>query len=162
MTGHSSGQPKAAASTAPSEANAFRLRERVRVRWAETDAQGIVFNGHYLTYFDVAITEYWRAVGLPYPATFEGTGIDLFAVKSTVEYLAPARYDDLIDVGCRAARIGRSSLAFELAIWRCGEQITRGEVIYACADPVARKSQPIPERIRQAIATFEAGAPARQ
>ena len=133
----------------------FRLRERLRVRWAETDAQGIVFNGHYLTYFDVAITEYWRAVGLPYPAALEGTGIDLFAVKSTVEYLAPARYDDVIEVGCRSARIGRSSLAFELAIWRDGQPITRGELVYVCADPVARKSQPIPDRIREAIAAFE-------
>jgi acyl-CoA thioester hydrolase len=141
--------------TATTDPNAFRLRERLRVRWAETDAQGIVFNGHYLTFFDVAITEYWRAVGLPYPAALEGTGIDLFAVKSTVEYLAPAHYDDLIDVGCRAARVGRSSLAFELAIWRGAQQITRGEVVYVCADPVARKSQPIPERIRQAIAAWE-------
>src|SRR6185295_8930326 len=64
----------------------FRLRERLRVRWAEVDLQGIVFNGHYLTYFDIAVTEYWRAIGLPYPHAFEGTGVDLFAVKSTVEY----------------------------------------------------------------------------
>ena len=56
----------------------FGLRERLRVRWAETDMQGIVFNGHYLTYFDVAITEYWRAIGMPYPAAFAGTGVDLF------------------------------------------------------------------------------------
>jgi acyl-CoA thioester hydrolase len=136
-------------------ADAFRLRERLRVRWAETDAQGIVFNGHYLTYFDVAITEYWRAIGLPYPAALEGTGVDLFAVKSTVEYLAPARYDDWIDVGCRAARLGRSSITFELAIWRDGQAITKGEVVYACADPVERRSVPIPDMLRQAIAAFE-------
>jgi acyl-CoA thioester hydrolase len=137
--------------------DAFRLRERLRVRWAETDAQGIVFNGHYLTYFDVAITEYWRAVGLPYPAALAGTGVDLFAVKSTVEYVAPARYDDVIEVGCRAARLGRSSITFELAIRRDGQLLTRGEVVYACADPVARKSCPVPERIRQAIAAWEPG-----
>ena len=76
--------------------DAFRLREQLRVRWAETDLQGIVFNGHYLTYFDVAITEYWRAIGLPYPAAFAGIGVDVFAVKSTVEYLAPARFDEVI------------------------------------------------------------------
>jgi acyl-CoA thioester hydrolase len=135
----------------------FRLRERLRVRWAETDAQGIVFNGHYLTYFDVAITEYWRAVGLPYPAALAGTGVDLFAVKSTVEYVAPARYDDVIEVGCRAARLGRSSITFELAIRRDGQLLTRGEVVYACADPVARKSCAIPERIREAIGAWEPG-----
>jgi acyl-CoA thioester hydrolase len=141
--------------TRPTVPEAFRLRERLRVRWAETDAQGIVFNGHYLTYFDVAITEYWRAVGLPYPAALAGTGVDLFAVKSTVEYVAPARYDDVIDVGCRAARLGRSSITFELAIWRAGDLLTRGEVVYACADPIARKSVPVPDVIRDAIAAWE-------
>jgi len=138
-------------------ADAYKLRERLRVRWSETDAQGIVFNGHYLTYFDIAITEYWRAIGLPYPAALEGTGVDLFAVKSTVEYLAPARYDDWIDVGCRAARLGRSSITFELAIWRDAHAITKGEVIYACADPAERRSVPVPDRLRQAIASFEGG-----
>jgi acyl-CoA thioester hydrolase len=157
MTHRSGEQPKAAAVTATTDPSAFRLRERLRVRWAETDAQGIVFNGHYLTYFDVAITEYWRAVGLPYPAALAGTGVDLFAVKSTVEYVAPARYDDVIEVGCRAARLGRSSITFELAIRRDGQLLTRGEVVYACADPVARKSCPIPDRIRQAIAAWEPG-----
>jgi acyl-CoA thioester hydrolase len=137
---------------------AFRLRERLRVRWAETDAQGIVFNGHYLTYFDVAITEYWRAIGLPYPAAMAGTGVDLFAVKSTVEYVAPARYDDLIDVGCRAAWLGRSSITFELAIWRNDELLTRGEVVYVCAEPLARKSVAAPASLRQAIAAWEAAS----
>jgi acyl-CoA thioester hydrolase len=106
----------------------------------------------------VAITEYWRALGRPYPAAFEGTGVDLFAVKSTVEYLAPARYDDVIDVGCRAARLGRSSIGFELAIFRGAERITRGEVVYVTADPVARKSVPIPGWLRGAIERFEAEA----
>ena len=135
--------------------DAFRLREQLRVRWAETDLQGIVFNGHYLTYFDVAITEYWRAIGLPYPAAFAGIGVDVFAVKSTVEYLAPARYDEVIEVGCRAARLGRSSIAFALAIWRDGALITRGEVVYVCADPVARRSMPIPVPLRRAIEAYE-------
>jgi acyl-CoA thioester hydrolase len=136
----------------------FRLRERLRVRWAETDAQGIVFNGHYLTFFDVAITEYWRAIGLPYPEALQGTGVDLFAVKSTVEYFAPARYDDVIEVGCRASDLGRSSIAFELAIWRDGEAITRGQLVYVCADAAARKSVAIPDKYRRAIETWESSA----
>jgi acyl-CoA thioester hydrolase len=131
------------------------VQERLRVRWAETDAQGIVFNGHYLTYFDVAITEYWRAAGMPYPAAFAGTGVDLFAVKATVEYLAPARYDDWIDVRCRVARLGRSSITFALSISRGDEVITRGEVVYACADPVARSSIAIPVTLRSAIEALE-------
>ena len=135
----------------------FPLHERLRVRWAETDSQGIVFNGHYLTYFDVAITEYWRAIGKPYPKSFEGSGVDLFAVKTTVEYFAPARYDDVIDVGCRAARLGQSSINFELAIFRDGERITRGDVVYVTADPAARKSVAMPAWLREAIERFEPG-----
>lgn len=131
------------------------VQERLRVRWAETDAQGIVFNGHYLTFFDVAITEYWRACGMPYPAAFAGTGVDLFAVKATVEYLAPAHYDDWIVVGCRAARLGRSSITFALGIWRGDALITRGEVVYACADPTARRSITIPPALRSAIEALE-------
>ena len=137
------------------DAERWPVRERLRVRWAETDAQAVVFNGHYLMYFDVAITEYWRAAGMPYPAALAGTGVDLFAVKSTVEYLAPARFDDLIDVGCRVARLGRSSITFALSIWRAGEVITRGEVVYVCADPAAQRSIAVPETLRNAIEALE-------
>lgn len=141
----------------------YPLRHRIRVRWAETDAQGIVFNGHYLTYFDVGVTEYWRAIGLPYPHTVEGTGVDLFAVRSAVDYHAPAHYDDELDVCARVAHMGNSSIRFEMALQRNGAHITSGELIYVCADPVARKSAPIPARLREAILGFEgagAGPPA--
>ncbi len=60
----------------------------LRVRWAEVDPQGIVFNGNYLTYLDVATTEYYRQLGMSYPADLLRGGGDLFAVKSTLEYRA--------------------------------------------------------------------------
>lgn len=66
----------------------------LRVRWAEVDPQGIVFNGNYLTYLDVATTEYYRQLGMSYPADLLRGGGDLFAVKSTLEYRAPAHFDD--------------------------------------------------------------------
>src|SRR5215468_1790144 len=78
----------------------FVFCHALRVRWAEVDRQGIVFNGNYLTYFDVGITEYWRAIGYPYPDALLQNGCDTFAVKATIEYRAPARYDDLLDVRC--------------------------------------------------------------
>ena len=56
----------------------FSFVHTLRVRWSEVDMQGIVFNGNYLNYFDVAFTEYWRAIGLPYPEGIAGTGGDLF------------------------------------------------------------------------------------
>ncbi|WP_084640426.1 acyl-CoA thioesterase [Meiothermus rufus] len=129
----------------PSE---FPFLHRLRVRWAETDPQGIVFNGHYLTYFDVAITEYWRAVGLPYPGSLERFGLDLFVVKATVEYHAPAQYDDELEVGVRVGRIGNSSLQFVLGVFRAGEHLASGEVIYVAAHPQTRRPQPVPEAMR--------------
>src|SRR6266516_3191394 len=84
----------------------FRFLDRLRVRWVEVDMQKIVFNGHYLMYFDTALGGYWRAMALPYAATMEYLGGDLFVRKSSVEYLAAARYDDVLDIGIRCARIG--------------------------------------------------------
>lgn len=130
----------------------------LRVRWAETDMQGIVFNGHYLTYFDVTITEYWRSVGMPYPQGIEDTGADLFAVKTVVNYHSPARYDDELQIGIRAARLGNSSLTFEMGIYRGDELLVTGEVIYVTADPKARKSVPIPAKLRTAIEAYEQAA----
>ena len=83
----------------------------LRVRWAEVDPQGIVFNGNYLTYLDVATTEYYRQLGMSYPADLLRGGGDLFAVKSTLEYRAPAHFDDWLDIGTRVARLGRSRSA---------------------------------------------------
>jgi acyl-CoA thioester hydrolase len=142
---------------APSELAAFRLRHALRVRWAEIDAQQIVFNGHYLTYFDIGITEYWRAIGLPYPEGIAGTGGDLFAVRSVINYHASARYDEFIDICARAAKLGNSSMTFEMAIFRDGERLVSGEMVYVNADPETKKSRPLPENLRKAIEAWEAG-----
>ena len=138
----------------------FTASHRLRVRWAEADMQGIVFNGHYLTYFDVAVTEYWRALGLPYPQTTADSGGELYTVKATVEYHAPARYDDELDLMVRCARIGRSSLTFALEIWRGGDHVASGELVYVHADPQTRRSARLPERLVGAIRRFERTPPA--
>src|SRR5262249_1093163 len=96
----------------------YRLRVPLRVRWAETDMQGIVFNGHYLTYCDVAVTEYFRAIGVRYPHEFVESGSDTFVRKATVEYFAGAQYDDELFVCARTAQLGRSSLRFVLELFR--------------------------------------------
>jgi len=77
----------------------FAFFHPLRVRWAEVDMQAIVFNGHYLTYFDVAFTEYWRATGLPGVMQQAEDGQEMFARKATIEYHAPARFDDVLDIG---------------------------------------------------------------
>jgi YbgC/YbaW family acyl-CoA thioester hydrolase len=143
--------------TTPSALAAFRMRHRLRVRWAEIDAQQIVFNGHYLTYFDIGITEYWRAIGMPYPEGTAGTGGDLFAVRSVINYHASARYDEFLDICVRAAKIGNSSMTFEMAIFRDAERLISGEMVYVYADLESKKSRPLPEKLRKAIEVWEAG-----
>jgi acyl-CoA thioester hydrolase len=127
----------------------------LRVRWAEVDRQGIVFNAHYLTYFDVGIAEYWRAIGLPYPDGMAGTGTDLYVAKAAVDYHGSAGYDDLLEIGVRVARLGNSSIAFAIEIQREGQRLTSGEVVYVNADPETRQSRPLPARVRQAIESYE-------
>ena len=136
----------------------FRLAHPMRVRWAEVDRQGIVFNGHYLMYFDCGITEYWRAIGTPYPEGLAEHGSDLYVVKATVEYHASAGYDDMIDVCVRVANIGRSSVRFAIEIHRGDDHLVSGEVVYVNADPSTRRSAPVPGFLREAIARFEGHA----
>jgi acyl-CoA thioester hydrolase len=138
----------------------FRFIHRLRVRWAEVDRQGIVFNGHYLTYFDVGITEYYRALGYPYPDGLAQHGTDLYVRKAEIEYQASAEYDDEIDICVRVERLGRSSFDFRLEIHRADQLLVSGKVVYVNADPLARKSTPLPDFLRSAIKAFERTAPA--
>ena len=148
---------QAAEAAIPFARAAFRFFHSLRVRWAEVDKQDIVFNGHYLTYFDVAITEYWRAIGVPYPAVTARWGSDLFVVKAGIEYHAPAHYDDELDIGVTVARIGTSSMRFVVAIFRGDEHLIGGELIYVNADPVTRKPVPVTAELRALIARHATG-----
>jgi YbgC/YbaW family acyl-CoA thioester hydrolase len=137
----------------------FRFFERLRVRWAEVDLQKIVFNGHYLMYFDTAVAGYWRALALPYHDTMAALQGDLYVRKSTVEYEASARYDELLDVGVRTARIGKSSMALACAVFRGDELLVHGELVYVFANPAAQTSLPVPQALREVLQDFEAGQP---
>jgi len=138
----------------------FTFVHRLRVRWAEVDRQDVVFNGHYFLYFDVAVAEYWRAIGFNYPKDLvDKFGTDIYAVKASAEYHGSATYDELLDVGCRAGRIGRSSMQLLLGVWRDKEHLTSGELVYVNADVKTRKSAPWPEPVRQAILRYEKTPP---
>ena len=142
-------------SSNPPRRRQFRFFERLRVRWAEIDAQQIVFNGHYLTYFDTAVGGYWRALALPYAATMAQLGGDLFVRKATLEYLDSARYDELLDVGVRCERIGNSSLTLHCAVFRGEDCLVHGELVYVFADPAARVSRPLPQALRELLQGYE-------
>lgn len=134
----------------------FTFRHTLRVRWAEVDKQGIVFYGNYFLYFDVAVTEYWRAIGINYPeGIVNAFGTDLYTVKATAEYHGSAQYDDILDIHVRAARLGRSSMQFLLEIWRGDEHLVSGELIYVNAVPASRKSVPLPGPLREKIIGYE-------
>lgn len=137
----------------------FRFLERLRVRWAEVDAQKIVFNAHYLMYVDTAVAGYWRALALPLPDSLEYLGGDLFVRKATLEYEASARVDDVLDIGIRCGRIGNSSMVFEAGIFRQDQLLVGGEIVYVFADPATQVSKPVPQELRDALQAFEAGKP---
>lgn len=138
----------------------FVFAHPLRVRWAEVDRQGIVFNGHYLAYFDVGITEYYRALGFPYPEGLTQHGTDLYVKKAEVEYHASAGFDDDLEIAVRVSRLGRSSFDFEVEIHRKEQLLVSGKVVYVNADPATRKSVPVPDFLREAIKGFERVAPA--
>ena len=136
---------------------------RLRVRWAEVDMQKIVFNGHYLTYIDTAIAEYWREIGLPYPHGYvDRYKNDVYLRKATVEYLGSARYDDQLDICSRVARLGRSSMTFLFEIYREAEErpLVTAELVYVNADPASMKAAPLPDDVRSRVLRYERLAPA--
>jgi len=137
----------------------FVCAPALRVRWAEVDMQKIVFNGHYLTYIDTAIAEYWREIGLPYPAGYvERYGTDIYLRKATLEYLGSARYDELLTVCCRVAKLGRSSMTFLFEIYRDTEVLISAELVYVNADS-SMKAAPLPEDLRGRVRKYERVAP---
>ena len=135
----------------------FRHRERLRVRWAEVDLQQIVFNGHYLMYFDTALAGYWRALALPYHDAMAVLAGDLYMRKATLEYEGSARYDELLEVGIRCSRIGNSSMRLQAAVFRGERRLVLGELVYVFADPTSQTARPVPGPLRDLLTAFEAG-----
>lgn len=135
----------------------FRFFHRLRVRWAEVDMQKIVFNAHYLMYFDTAVADYWRAIALPYEEAMRELGGDIYVKKATVEFHASARMDDRLEVAIRCGRIGKSSMVFTGAIFRDNDVLITCELVYVFADPATQKSQPVPAPLRDLLTAYEAG-----
>ncbi|MFG6428436.1 YbgC/FadM family acyl-CoA thioesterase [Roseateles sp. LYH14W] len=137
----------------------FRHLEPLRVRWAEIDAQGIVFNGHYLTYLDTAMSGYWRALALPYADSMKQLGGDLFVRRSVLDYLGSARYDDRLDIGVRCREFGNSSMKVDAGVFRGEQLLVQADMIYVFAEPATQTPQRVPDALRDAIHGFETGQP---
>lgn len=142
-----------------SNAAQYSFVHRLRVRWSEVDAQQVVFNGHYLTYLDVAISEYWRVIGLPYPEGLQHVHGDLYMRANSLQYHAPARLDDWLDVGIRCDKVGNSSITIGWGIWAQGRLLVTGEAVYVFTDLATRQPVPVPQSLRDQIGAHAAERP---
>jgi acyl-CoA thioester hydrolase len=130
----------------------FKYSALARVWFSDTDAQGIVYYGRYLPYFDHARVEYHRHLGAGPVAAAD------FVMRAlSVEYPAPAKFDDLIEIFVRVARIGRTSMTYECAAYRLPEDaltVTASQTV-VLVDVAERRPYPIPDALREQIRSFE-------
>lgn len=132
----------------------FKHSARTRVGFSDTDAQGIVYYGRYNPFFDLARVEYLRRLDLLHRRE---DGTEFVMRANSVEYFAPAVFDDEIEVFCRVARIGRTSMTYEFAAYREPDDVlmvTASQTL-VLVDLAGRKAHEIPGWIRERIAAFE-------
>jgi acyl-CoA thioester hydrolase len=131
----------------------FKYSSLTRVGFSDTDAQGIVYYGRYLPYFDSARVEYHRHLDMleTQPREHE------FVMRAnTMEYHAPARFDDLIEVFIRVSRIGRTSVTYECAAYReDGVLMVTAEQTLVLVDLDERRARTVPDWYRDKVAAFE-------
>jgi acyl-CoA thioester hydrolase len=132
----------------------FKFSARTRVGFSDTDAQGIVYYGRYNPYFDLARVEYHRALGLLHRDAREG---DFVMRANDVEYFAPARFDDELEIHCRVSRIGRTSVTFEFAAYRQPDDVlmvtAHQTLVYI--DLAERRAAAVPADYRATIKQLE-------
>jgi acyl-CoA thioester hydrolase len=124
--------------------------------------QGIVFNPHYMMYFDVAFTEYWRTIGMPYPEALLGEGLDNFMVSATVHFRDSAKYDDELDIFVRTAYFGSTSYRMAFSIRRDGRVLVDGVTTYVIGDATTHRPRPLPAALIATVEAYEAVAPERK
>lgn len=127
----------------------------LRVRYVECDMQGHAFNAHYLTWFDIAHTEALRSVlGVPYGELVARHGVDFVVAESGVRYLAPARFDDVLEISVTFEAPTRSSLTSRFAIGRDGTAVAAGFLRHVCVDAETHVKAPWPDVFRVALEPY--------
>jgi acyl-CoA thioester hydrolase len=134
------------------------FRHRLRVRYAECDRQGHVFNSHYFAYFDVALTELWRAAIGRYDVMTE-RGVDVVVAEAHARYLRGARFDDEIDLEAAIERLGTTGITTRFRVLRQESLLVDGRLRHVCVDAAALTSTPIPDWLREALAPWVVGPP---
>lgn len=126
---------------------------QLRVRYAECDPQDVVFNSHYLAYFDVSLTELWRAAFGSYQAMLD-KGVDVVVAEAQVRFRSPARFDDLLTLEIAITRLGQTSITSGHRITRDGELIVEGIVRHVLVERPALVKTPIPDWLREQLAPW--------
>jgi acyl-CoA thioester hydrolase len=125
------------------------------VRYAECDAQSIVFNAHYFAYFDLALTELYREAFGSYQAMLD-RGVDLVVGEATARFRAPARFDDLIDIAVTVSRLGTTGITTRYDVLRDGEALVEGELRHVVVSLGTHEKTPIPDWLREGLERFAA------
>ncbi|MFV8054811.1 acyl-CoA thioesterase [Mycobacterium sp. 48b] len=121
-----------------------------RVRYHESDAQGFLFNSRFLEIADVALTEFVRSIGWPYPKLL-AAGADPSVIKASIDFAAPARFEDVLDVDVTCLRVGSSSFALCIGITRDDVHIAEANMTYVNVDPATAASRPLPAEVAEAL-----------
>lgn len=139
-------------------APAFAHCHRVRIRYADTDAMGVVYYGNYLTFFEVGRVEYLRAAGTDY-RSLEEARVTAAVIDARIRYLAPARFDDLLTICTRVAELGRLRFRFEYQVWREADRVlvASGHTEHVLLKHGSFRPVRVPETVRAGIERFEAG-----
>lgn len=123
---------------------------RLRVRYSECDQQGVVFNGHYLFYYDNAITEMWRERIGPYQEMVT-RGYDIVVAEATLRYRNSARFDELVDISMPVAHLGTTSMIIRPEFRVEDRLVADGEVRHVFVDPSTLAKKAMPDDIRSAL-----------
>lgn len=121
-----------------------------RVRYHETDQQGFLFNSRYLEITDVALTEFTRSIGWPYQQLLRA-GADPSLVRAEIDFKAPARFDDVLDVDVVCTRVGTASFSTLTRMTRAGTEIAEVRITYVNVDAATAKSRPLPAAVADAL-----------
>lgn len=133
------------------------FRHRLRVRYHECDPQNVVFNGNFLAYGDIAITELYREAFGSWQAPMEASGIDLVVAEANVRYLAPLHFDDEFDLIATLTRIGETSTTTLVRIERDGTLIAEVTLRHVVVDAKSRRKAPIPPKLRAGLEPYSDG-----
>ena len=128
-----------------------RFVHHVRTRYAEVDAQGVVFNAHWLTYFDESQTRFFSSLGLDPKVAFFST-FDVMVVKAVLEWEGPAGFDEDVAIAVRIPRLGTSSFDIEYTATCGGNPACTGVITYVSVTPGTHDPTPIPDDIRAQLA----------